>query len=79
MALRRGLASFAAWQGLSENTKVSLVVGAIIALATYQTLGHSATKSGHHPLSSEKPEALRAGAGEARSLEAEKAKLKEVR
>jgi hypothetical protein len=69
---RRGLYAFEAWKA-SDRTKIVLVVGSIVTLATYQVLSRAATKEGHSLLSSEKPQELR---GETtRDVATEKAKL----
>lgn len=62
----------------SPRVKVATVVGGVIALSTYQVFsgGSRNNKSGHHYMSSEKPQALR---GETeRDLEVERARMARV-
>jgi hypothetical protein len=70
--VRRAVGMLDAWKA-NESTKILLVVGGVVGLATYQTLSRAATKDGHNMLSSEKPQALRNES--TRSLDDEKAKL----
>lgn len=58
---------------LIERLKVFTVVGAVIAISTYQVMSAVKTKEGHDALSSEKPASLR---GEVeRDFAVEKAKV----